>query len=282
MKRVLSLLMCSTVLGGSLLSCGDTLVDPKLPFGATPFTPPSFYADWWEMTKACTGRSGSLSDVTWYTVPEGVPLELDGEQVSAYWSAASNQIVVSASVRDNGQVVRHEMLHALLGSKGHPRQEFLEKCLGYVACSTKCVADAGPAPIVPASVPRVTPAALEVTMAITPFTVRSSVNHGHFTLTVRARNPAGSPVFVVLPTPSGAGKPVSFSYQFFGPSGESDFVYMLDEGVASFAAGETKIHVFDFFADNEGALMRHLFPGQYTVAAGYGLQMTPSQALQLF
>jgi hypothetical protein len=174
------------------------------------------------------------------------------------------------------------MLHSLLGSKGHSRRDFLEDCLGYVTCTPQCVADAGPAPVVPASVPRVAPAALEVTIAIAPNIVRSSVNHGYFTLTVRARNPAGNPVFVVLPTPDLADKPVSFSYQVFGPHGETDFVFMLDEGVASFAAGETKIHVFDLFADNNGMLRGHLFPGQYTVAAGYGLQMTPSQFLQLF
>src|SRR5688500_9835448 len=99
-----------------LAACGDNVVDPRLPAGAVQFTPPTCYSTWWEMTKSCSGRSGSLDDVTWYQVPAGVSLELDGESVSAYWSAASNRIVISASVRDDGHVIRHEMLHALLGT----------------------------------------------------------------------------------------------------------------------------------------------------------------------
>lgn len=269
-------------LAGFLASCGDNIVDPKLPPGATRFSPPTFYATWWEMTKSCSGRSGSLSNVTWYEVPAGVPFELDGERVSAYWSAGSNRIVISASVYDHGPVIRHEMLHALLGSKGHSRRDFLEDCLGYVTCTSKCVTDAGPPPVVPASVPRVTPTALEVTMTIAPSVVRSTVDDGYFTLTVQARNPAGNPVFVLLPILTFSDLPSSFSYQFSGPSGEFDFLPVFDDGVQSFAAGETKVHAFDFFADNNGALKGHLFPGLYTVTAGYGGQMTPIRSLQLF
>lgn len=266
----------AVALAALLTACGDTIVDPKLPAGAVQFTPPSYFTTWWDMTKACSGRSGSLNDITWYVVPAGVPLELDDELVSAYWSAASNRIVLSAAVQDNGQVVRHEMLHALLASKGHSRQDYLEDCGGYVSCSSKCVADAGPAPIVPASVPRVSPTALEVGMTIAPNVIRSWENAGYFAVTVQARNPAAHPVLVVLPSP------VSFLYQFVGPSGEVGSVPVLDEGVQSFAAGETKVHVFDFFDDFQGALPGHLFPGNYGLTTGFAGHTTPVRSVQLF
>lgn len=278
MKRSLSLLLWSAALGGSVLSCGDSLVDPRLPFGAKPFTPPSFYADWWEMTKACSGRSGSLSDVTWYTVPQGTPLELDGQYVSAYWSAASNQIVLSESVRDNGQVIRHEMLHALLRAKGHARAEFLERCGGVVTCGSQCVEDAGPAPEVPASVPRVEPSAIEVTVDIAPVPIRSWLNEGYFAITVRARNPAPHPVFVDLPVT--AGMRTSFRYQIFGPNAEADGVTVRDNAVMSFAAGETKLHVFDFLV-GDGNRHGYVFPGQYTMLGGYGTQSSPYYSFQV-
>ena len=261
----------------ALLSCGDNIVDPELPSAAVAFTPPAYYATWWEMTKSCSGRSGSMSGVEWYSVPG--PLFLNGEAVSAYWSAGSNRIILSGEVIDDGQVVRHEMLHALLGDKGHSRGDFLERCAGYVTCSSQCVADAGPAPVVPATVPRVSPSALEVTMAIEPNVVRASVNSGYFTVTVRARNPAGNPVFVVLPGDSDP-LPVSFASQLLGPSPEMQTVLVRDAAVASFAAGETKVHAFDFFVDNQGSLPRHIFPGLYTVRGTFGGHNAPTLSLQ--
>jgi hypothetical protein len=268
---------CISVLG-FLAACSDNIVDPRLPFGAKPFTPPSFYADWWEMTKACSGRSGSLSDVTWYTVPQGTPLELDGQYVSAYWSAASNQIVLSESVRDNGQVIRHEMLHALLRAKGHARAEFLERCGGVVSCGSQCVEDAGPGPEIPASVPRVEPSAIEVTVDIAPVPIRSWVNEGYFAVTVRARNPATHPVLVNLPISSGM--QISFRYQIFGPNTESDWVTAWDSAVMSFAPGETKLHVFDFLV-GDGNRHGYVFPGQYTMLGGYGTQSSPYYTFQV-
>lgn len=278
-KPSLRIAAVSMALLGFLAACGDNIVDPRLPPGAKAFTPPSFYSTWWEMTKACSGRSGSLSDVKWYVVPSGVQLELDGESANAYWSAGSNQIVLSELVVDDGQVVRHEMLHALLGKQGHSRRDFLEICAGYVACTSKCVEDAGPAPVVPANVPRVAPSALEVTMTISPNPLFGGVNAGYFTVLVRARNPAGTPVFVVLPGSSDP-LPVSFVAQLLGPASELESTFVRDAAATSFAAGEVKVHAFDFFVDDDGDRRRHIFPGLYTVRGSYGGQRAPDQALQ--
>ena len=89
-KRIVRLVGWSMALAAAA-SCADNIVDPKLPQGATSFTAPAVYTTWWEMTKACSGRSGSLAAISWYKVPAGLPLELDGQSVSAYWSAGSNQ-----------------------------------------------------------------------------------------------------------------------------------------------------------------------------------------------
>jgi len=264
----------------SVASCGDNIVDPKLPVGAARFTPPAVYTIWWDMAKSCSGRSGSLSEVTWYTVPAGVPLESDGKPATAYWSAGSNQIVLSESVVDAGQVVRHEMLHALLRKKGHSRDQFLGRCAGYVTCTDQCVKDAGPGPAVPSSVARVNPSAIEVTMAIAPIPLFSKVNDGYFTITVKARNPMPNPVVVVLPTLASSDLPVTFSYQILGAGGDSDLVFALDGSAASFASGETKLHVFDLFVDNNGFRRGHIFPGLYLVSAAYGGKAATQQSLQ--
>ena len=259
-------------------SCGDNVVDPKLPQGAVQFTPPSYYANWWEMTKSCSGRSGSLADVKWYQVPADY-FPLNGDAVSAYWSAGTNQIVLSSQVKDDGQVVRHEMLHALLGEKGHSRDQFLESCAGYVTCTTQCVSEAGSSPPVPATVPRVPPTALQVTMTIDPVPNQfvPPSNGGYFSVTVRARNPTDGPVFVELPF---FGSSVtSFAYIVGGPATKSERVVVHDSRSALFAPGETKVHVFDLFADRQGSLPRHLYAGTYTVRGMFGNQSSPDQGI---
>lgn len=263
---------------GFLAACGDNLVDPKLPPGAKRYAPPAVYAKWWDMTQACSGRSGSLDAVTWYEVPAGVPLHSDGKPVSAYWSAGGNQIVVSASVAMVGQVIRHEMLHALLRTKGHSRADFLERCAGRVICSSQCVQDAGPAAAVPASVPRVGPSAMQVTVLADPVNPYSDVNNGYFSMIVRVRNPAPEPVFVVLPEPITVGGPLSFSYRLSGVGGEAVDLLALDAGVATFAAGEIKEHVFDFFIGN-GSLTGHVYTGLYIFSGAYGGHSAPDYSL---
>lgn len=260
-----------------LASCGDNIVDPKLPAGAVQFTPPSHYNTWWEMTKSCSGRSGSLADVRWYRVPDVDLFMLNGEAVSAYWSAGSNQIVMAGDVLDDGQVVRHEMLHALLAEKGHSRADFLEKCAGYVTCTAGCVADAGPAPPVPSSVPRVAASTLQVSMQITrdpPIGLG-----GLYTIKVSARNPAPHTIYVNLPT-FGQSE-ISFAYFISGPVSKSERVTVHDYSSATFAAGETKIHVFELFADNQGTLPRHIYAGHYNVAGSFAGHGAPSQSLQV-
>jgi len=273
-KRIARLAVWSMALA-AVASCADNIVDPKLPQGAPPFTAPALYTTWWDMTKACSGRSGSLAAISWYKVPAGVPLELDGQSVSAYWSAGSNQIVVSAAVTEDGPIIRHEMLHALLGSKGHPRGEFLGSCAGYVTCSSKCAEDAGPAPVIPTSVPRVSPTELIVTAEIAPVTNLRIVEGSYFAITVRARNPHTYAVVAALPTSAVVPDArISFSYTINGVGGESAQIYALDGSASTFAAGETKAHVFDFFV-GDGFRQGRVFTGPYTATVGYGGHFAP-------
>lgn len=273
-KRIVRLAVWSMALA-AVASCADNIVDPKLPEGATPFTVPAVYTSWWEMTKACSGRPGSLAAISWYEVPLGALLELDGQSVSAYWSAGSNQIVVSAAVTEDGPVIRHEMLHALLGSKGHPREEFLGRCAGYVTCSSKCAEDAGPAPGIPTSVRRVSPTELIVTAEIAPATNLRIVESSYFAITVQARNPFAYAVVAVLPTSAVVrDAKISFAYTITGVGGESAQIHALDSSASTFAAGETKVHVFDFFV-GDGFRQGRIFTGPYTATVGYGGHFAP-------
>src|SRR5262245_7972265 len=144
----LRLTMPCVVIGAA--ACRE-LVDPPLPAGAEAFVAPSEYGLWWTLTEACANRTASLSDVSWYVVRGARMIRDGGKTVSGYWSAASNRIVLAEDAAQTGAVVRHEMLHALLQTGGHPRTAFLENCGGVVSCGEDCVRDAGPAPAAPTS-----------------------------------------------------------------------------------------------------------------------------------
>jgi hypothetical protein len=114
-----------------------------IPADAIRFQPPAIYARWWSMTEACSGRSGDFASVQWYRVPQNL-VGFRGEWVAGYWNSAGNQIVLGEVAVERGAAVRHEMLHALVRERGHPRAEFVEACAGLVDCERHCVADAGP------------------------------------------------------------------------------------------------------------------------------------------
>jgi hypothetical protein len=117
------------------LSC-QMLTDPPLPTDAIRFTPPASYAKWWESTEACSGITRSFEAVQFYVVPNASTIhDAKYGEVAAYWSAASNRIVIADFYESQGQVVRHEMLHALLRTGGHPPAYFQGKCAGVVDCS---------------------------------------------------------------------------------------------------------------------------------------------------
>jgi hypothetical protein len=246
------------------------LVDPDLPPNAEEFTPPPVYARWWVMTEACSGLSADLSSVSWFVVPGVSTVVLDGKPVQGYWSFASNRIVMAGNGKLAGGLVRHEMLHALIKARGHPRAKYLEACGGVVNCTESCISDAGPPPAPDPAAIQTGPEPLEVQVDVQPATPSRAVDDGFFALIVSVRNPMTSPVVVVLPPQPIGGAHRTFSFDLVGQSSVlSGNVVALDPSVSVFAAGETKRYVFDFLIANELA-SRSLPPGTYTVQAGYG------------
>ena len=118
------------------------------------FTPPSIYRQWWTLTERCAGRQASFDDVSWYVVPNAETLPgTNGLNGLSYGDR-----IVLAGANDGtaaGDLVRHEMLHAILGSgvAGHPRDMFVGRCAGVVVCVAECLTDGGPAPPVQYDLP---------------------------------------------------------------------------------------------------------------------------------
>lgn len=240
---------------------------------------PEVYDRWWAMTEACSGVSAALGDVSFYRVPHVDSFSRNGKSVLGYWTSAGNQIVLAEGASLDGGNVRHEMLHALLRVGGHPRDQFLEKCLGTVDCGTDCIADAGAAPPAdPAALPLLA-SGFDVTVQVTPAAPTSNIDGGYFTVTVSVRNPLSRDVIAKLGASNA--RAVTFLYDVRGPSGGvigSEIV--LDPSAVTFGPGETKRQVFDFSIGNDIPAGR-LPPGAYDVVGGYGSNRTPSTSVSV-
>jgi hypothetical protein len=260
-----------------------TLVDPPLPHTAYQWVPPAVYQRWWAMTESCSGLTGSYSALAWYIVPgvSSVPLG-DSPDVEAYWSEAGNRIVMIALDTLDGAVTRHEMLHALLRTAGHPRAQFLGNCAGVVDCAQACVKDAGAPPTPGADIPEIPPESLEVSADLVHFAADVPNPAGYFTIAVSVRNPASHAVIALLPqyTQSGSGKS-GFSYRINGAFGGFQAgVVAFDPSTWSFAAGETKRQLFDFVIGIDDPADGEYSPGSYTVRGSYGNYWSGDTPLQ--
>jgi hypothetical protein len=223
-----------------------------------------------------------MSAVTWYVVT-GSPTISAGHlsDLAGYYTGASNRIVLADTASQNPSDIRHEMLHALLGPSvaGHPRDEFLGRCAGTVACVGPCISDAGPPPPPDPAAVTVDPQVLRVSGVINPAAPTRGVDNGWFTFTILVTNPRSTPVSVTLAPSGDAGPPVSFSWDAEClPTIKSCGTLvgsLRDEraedvsSVTRFAAGETKRFVVDFQIDRKGRAFWSIPAGAYAFRGFY-------------
>jgi hypothetical protein len=105
------------------LGVGGCGFDPE---GDQPLDPPRVYREWWAKTEACSGRRGFFDRVRW-SVVEGRSFPCSSGQCAGHWSNNHHIFLASEWAMDE-MVVRHEMLHELLGRPGHPDPPFGEGC----------------------------------------------------------------------------------------------------------------------------------------------------------
>ena len=241
-----------------------------LPSGATRYSPPDIYQAWWQLTERCSGLAGDFGAVRWYSVAAVDSFDLEGTWASGAWYPAGNRIVIAQQELSDGEVVRHEMLHALRQAGGHPRDLFLDKCGGIVACDGGCVQDAGGPPDTSSTAPLVSPATISIGTLLVPDPVSVSRDSGWFTVTVMATNSAPRPVRVAVPTM----RPwVAFT---FSGSGGGEAMWNGDSTVAfapAATAGATRRYVFDVQPTVPGLI--DLTPGAYTVRGLFADRVAP-------
>jgi hypothetical protein len=104
----------------ALTGCG---FDPE---GDVPMEPPPVYREWWAKTESCSGRKGNFDRVRW-SVIEGRSFPCSSGECAGHWRTDHHIFLAGDWVMDE-MVVRHEMLHDLLGRPGHPDPPFGDGC----------------------------------------------------------------------------------------------------------------------------------------------------------
>lgn len=253
-----------------LVAC-DIPTGPDLPSGAEPIQPPAIYESWWQLTEACAGRRAEFRDVQWYVV-RGVD-RLPGHQgVVGAWFPRGNSIVLTEGALLDGTLVRHEMLHSLLGEAGaaHPRDAFIGACGGVVACSGACEAEAGPARL-PAAPVRVAPSDLAVDVSVFPSQPARGVFDGHYYMLVTVQHTGTQSVEVELPDLEIAGLKAGADVAIRGDGSTiTSWAPARSPESARFSPGETKRYVFDFRVGERNQHGQEIPQGTWTFHGAFG------------
>lgn len=200
-------------LGAWLWACYDAT---GLPRGAIQFTPPAKYRAWWRLTESCSGVQGDLNAIRWYVLPKAGTFDLSGDTVNGAWYGDGNRIVIADSSLSDGELVRHEMLHALIRVPKHPRDQFLGRCGDIVACEDQCLADAGGPPDTSSNAVLADPRSLVASTLVLPNPVSLSADSGWTTFTVSLTNQNSWPV--IAKVDSGEGFPITIvEYRALAP-----------------------------------------------------------------
>jgi hypothetical protein len=104
---------------GLLIGMSGCGFDPE---GDQPLDPPAVYREWFAKTEACSGRTGNFDRLRW-SVVEGPSFSCSSGQCAGHW-ATNHHIFLASKWAMDEMVVRHEMLHDLLGRPGHPDPPF--------------------------------------------------------------------------------------------------------------------------------------------------------------
>ena len=108
------------VLGVMTTACGFR------PEGAVAVDPPAVFQQWWQDTESCAGRRGDFSRIQWYVVA-GPSFACPDGRCLGWWSDR-HRVYLAGDWRDDELVVRHEMLHDIIGDGDHPASSFALKC----------------------------------------------------------------------------------------------------------------------------------------------------------
>lgn len=217
----------------------------RLPDNAQLIEPPPAYALWWKVTEACSGLRGDFSAVRWYVVPNVSTIADGSDQSLGMWYSDGNRIVLAGAREMDARVVRHEMLHALVGPSsggGHPAEYFVQRCGGIVDCQSACLQDGAPTSAPDPLATTLDSKQVPLSLQVLPDNPGPATYGGWMTVIVTATNPLGQSAWVSIPRAPGRPDGVTFAYELQGSVAAYDWT--LADAVY-FTAGQTRQYAFD-------------------------------------
>ena len=243
--------------------------------GASAYAPLAAYPLWWSLVESCSGLQGDYAAVRWARVA-GTSIPGSGGEAQGQWASATNTITLVATATTDPTLVRHEMLHALLGARGgtgHPAAYFGVRCGGYVVCAGPCETEVAAATPTPADAPAVRADDLIVTARLVTLPSGSRATGGAFALVVTAQNPTPVAGWVVRSTNPSVSEAPDFGYTLSTPLLPGVPLGALHAAPGArtyFGAGETQAHVFDVTASD-------FVPGAYALGGTFaGTRSAPA------
>jgi hypothetical protein len=183
--------------------CTDPIAAIQFPVDAVEIAPAAPYARWWAMTESCAGQSGNMAQMHFYTVPH-LTIDDGDAHYAGYWFQSGNRIALAEPFVTEGRVVRHEMLHAILGRGDHPRADFVDRCGGIVDFGDGLHEEAsallaGPVP----GSPVLSSSEFQIQLTLSPQPVTlGAPDEGWVTATVVVTNPRNEPVWARILRPA--------------------------------------------------------------------------------
>ena len=239
----------------------NNVVDAPLPYGAVPMAMPPQYTLWWRLTERCASRASDLHQISWYVVPGAA--DLGQAAIQGEYFSGSHRIVLAGRYIGVAGLVRHEMLHAILGTRGHPAEAFQRDCGGVVVCDEACLTDGGALPHPDTSGPLLRPADLDVSARVDSTRPSLARDSGWVALTIAIRNPRSTAVRVrltPLQPPYLASATYGYRPGYCDLPGVSDPNYSyVEDSTIVLGAGETQRQVYDFQVWNVCTVVKPFF-----------------------
>ena len=114
----------------ALPGAGCAMVGKPLPFGAVPMLAPAVFREWYARTQECSGLHGAFANLQWFVIPGVSSFRTHDGPAVGMWKKGHGvgSIFLAGNFVDRELVVRHEMLHSLIGRSGHPAELFIDRC----------------------------------------------------------------------------------------------------------------------------------------------------------
>jgi hypothetical protein len=173
----------------AVASC--SLWESNFPEAAVVFRPPAQYRIWWDILESCSGRRGDFDGITWFKAPYG-EIKSDGHTAFAAWYENGNRIALSRDM-EWPELVRHEMLHAVLQDGSHPDAYFKGRCGDFVMCGRDC-----PGPSVPDNPIPIALGDVSVDVEVFPKVPSLSRHEGNVTFVVKVTNTTSHNAYIDL------------------------------------------------------------------------------------